>query len=278
MIPRHPTAVAIVARVAALYCVPVAELWKEQQKKPTLAEARHVAWWKTMEDTGWSPGETAEAMMVDRASIRHGVRKVEGHIRDGTGTGFLRSAVQLLKIPWIGCWRDVDRALAEWLAGGGQSVKQERDREGSVPPDPPLLSAVSKNSGISSPISSDPRPDSKRARVSKTKPRTAAPDTIEHSARHLELAREKHLDLARETETCLSFHRAKGSLMANWGHALTTWLLRSNPGSPGNGGRPAPHNPRTAAADAEIERQQQRDLAQERARLERTKALLGGRS
>ena len=231
MIPRHPTAIAIVARVAAIYGVSPDLLWKEQQKRPTLAEARHVAFWKAWKDTGWSPGETAEAMMVDRTSILHGVRKVEGHLVNGTGTAFLRNAVQLLRIPWIGCWQKVDERVARQLAYGGQTDEQDGDRDGSVqglPPTPPLqLDQVSdQDPESSSLLSSDQRPVSKRARGGGKSARWRfVPTDWAPTDAHRALASTLRLDLA-EQEKLFREHEFKDP-KSDADRAFSRWLRKA---------------------------------------------------
>lgn len=277
MIPSHPTAVAIVARVAALFALPIEELWK-YQRSPSMAEARHVAWWKVSQETGWTPGEVAVAMGVDRVSVLYALKKIDRQIVDETGTTLLRQAAVLLKIPWIGCWQRVDEKVAKHVAGGGQS-------EGvpSVPPTtPPERDQVSDQIPESSSLlSSDQRPESKRARGGEKSRRWRfVPEDWQPKERHHALAKTLRVDLAAQ-EILFREHEFKDP-KSDADRAFARWLRRAgefsrSPGvsGPPNGPRP-PVNPRTAAADAEVDRQQQRDLAMERARLERTKTLLGG--
>jgi hypothetical protein len=59
------------------------------------------------------------------------------------------------------------------------------------------------------------------------KPRTQAPETLEPTEKHRQLASERGLNLTREVQRCLEFHRSKGNVMADWNAAITTWLLNS---------------------------------------------------
>jgi hypothetical protein len=89
-----------------------------------------------------------------------------------------------------------------------------------------VLSGFSPDS--SAPKSSDQGPDRLPARAAnsrRSKPRTEAPDTLEPTPRHQQIASERGIDLAVETERCLAHHRGKGNLQANWNAVLTTWLL-----------------------------------------------------
>ncbi len=90
-----------------------------------------------------------------------------------------------------------------------------------------VLSGFSPDSS-SAPKSSDQGPDRLPARAAnsrRSKPRTEAPDTLEPTPRHQQIATERGIDLAVETERCLAHHRGKGNLQANWNAVLTTWLL-----------------------------------------------------
>lgn len=89
-----------------------------------------------------------------------------------------------------------------------------------------VLSGFSPDSSALS--SSDQGPDRLPARAAnsrRSKPRTEAPDTLEPTPRHQQIAAERGIDLAVETERCLAHHRGKGNLQANWNAVLTTWLL-----------------------------------------------------
>jgi hypothetical protein len=61
------------------------------------------------------------------------------------------------------------------------------------------------------------------------KPRTQAPETLEPTAKHRQVASERGVDVLNEIQRCLSHHKAKGNLMADWNATVTTWLLGSEP-------------------------------------------------
>jgi hypothetical protein len=224
MIPNHPTAVAIVARVAALFAIPVEELWK-YQRSPAMAEARHVAWWKVWKDTGWTPGEVATAAGVNRESVLYGIKKIDGQVVDGGGTTLLRQAVELLRIPWIGDWQRVDEALARHRFDGGQAggvlqvpptTPSERDQvSGSIP------------ESSASPISSGSRPESKRARGGEKSRRWRfVPEDWQPKERHLKLAKELHLDI-RGQELLFREHEFKDP-KTDADRAFARWLRRAH--------------------------------------------------
>jgi hypothetical protein len=244
MTPHHPAAVAIVARVAAIYGVSPELLWKEQ-RQPTLAEARHVAWWKTVEDTGWTPGEAAVAMGVDRVSLLHGLKKIRGHLEGETGTGFLRGAKELLRIPWLGSWQTVDEALGKMMAEQGASGS-------SVPlsPTPPIPSSLDKLSvskGISaSLLSSGSRPESKRARGPKPRLRQV-PESWSPNDAHRDLARQLGVNFDQQL-TQFRDHEFKDP-KSNFDAAFRTWLRRANEYGARNGTPPGLQQHRQVQAE-----------------------------
>ncbi len=72
---------------------------------------------------------------------------------------------------------------------------------------------------LENPVAAEPAPKAKR-----TKPRSKVPDDFEPIAADRSLASELQVDLASEFPKFLDYHRAKGSLMADWRAALRTWL------------------------------------------------------
>ena len=77
MTPRHPAAIAVVERVAELYGIDAEVLWGNGRLTATMTEARHLAWWKIRERTGWSYPEIARALQLqDHTSTLYGIKKV----------------------------------------------------------------------------------------------------------------------------------------------------------------------------------------------------------
>jgi hypothetical protein len=153
--PEHPTAVAMVERIADLYGIDSLLIWSKQ-RGPTLCEARQLACWAVREKTGWSYPEVGRALRLDHSTVIHGVRKTCAKVRDGTGTRFLKPAYDLLATDGVTAAKPVVEAVI-------------------CPPSlvlspsalPLVSSSFSADSG--SLLSSDQRPVSKTAREPKAK-------------------------------------------------------------------------------------------------------------
>lgn len=259
MTPNHPAATAMVATVAAIYGIDAELIWS-RQRGPTLVEARHLAWWALREKTGWSYPELGRALGVDHSTVLHGVRNTCGKVRDGTGTSFLKTAVEFLK--------------STGLAGAKPVAEGVGKLEVCPPPlilSPSEISSQSPVlSGSSSALSSGSKePVSKPARRRKTEPETEPPEHLAPTARQVEIANERNIDLPVEIERYLSHHRAKGNKRARWTAGLTTWLLSPYPkalkgGGSGPGGKPPPgaNFARLKARAEQLELEEKRNAAQ----------------
>jgi hypothetical protein len=94
MIPNHPTALAMLATVAAVYGLDAKDL-AGRERWPTIVEARHLAWWLLREKTGWSYPELGRALGVDHTSVLNGVRKTAAKVLGGLGTPSLKVAIKV---------------------------------------------------------------------------------------------------------------------------------------------------------------------------------------
>lgn len=65
------------------------------------------------------------------------------------------------------------------------------------------------------------------ARVQRNRRRSALPADWKPTEKHIEMATKNGLNLDRESIRFRSHHEAKGSLMANWNAAFTTWLMNA---------------------------------------------------
>jgi len=163
---------------------------------------------------------------------------------------------------------------------GLPAVQASNATDPPSPPAPPL--PVRERSGSefsesSSLLSSGSRPESKPAREGKSDRRWRfVPKDWTVKDAHRQLAKQLRLNV--EHQELLFREHEFADPKSDADKAFSRWLRRASDFMPpgANSARPLPPNPRTAAADAEVDRQQQRDLAMERARLERTKALFGG--
>lgn len=258
MTPNHPTAIATVALIAGVYGIDPEVIWS-RRRTPCVVEARHLSWWALRERTGWSYPELGRALGVDHSSVLQGVRRACGKVRDGTGSMFMRSALELLERlskpegkPVV-----IDGGKPEVCPPPLTLSPSETNSQSLV-----LSASSPENSALSS---SDQGPVSKRARVRRKLPRTAPPETLEATDSHRRLAAEKGIDLDAEIRRCLEHHRARGNTMANWNAAVTTWLLSPYQKAVGNHqGKPPPganfNRLRDRAAQLELE--EKRNAAQ----------------
>jgi hypothetical protein len=246
--PNHPTALAVVARVAALYGIDAAILWRKGKQSPSIIEARQLAMWALRERTRWSYPELGTALGVDHTAVMHGVRRASERAVHKSGTGFLRDAVLSLGLPWGFDDPSSERPPPEPITEPVNETGNNGVGTGCQPEVcPPSLVLSPSESGVpslalsASFLASDSGskgPDSKPARAPRAKPRTPPPERVEPSARHREIATQRGLELETEIERCLNYHRGKGNTMANWGATVTTWLLSPYAKATVNGGPP----------------------------------------
>jgi hypothetical protein len=248
--PRHPFAVAVVTLVAKAYGLDADILWTTS-RMPTVNEARHFAWWKVQQVLGWSNVELGICMGVDNTTVLVAMRKTAVLVRDGTGTPSLRHAVQVLE----------KLSISDAL---GLSEPKERPPSLVLSPSESGSPSEVLSASFSASDSGSKEPVSKPARGTRNRPRTAAPDTLLPNDKHRQIATDKGVDLAVEVERFLSFHRAKGNLMASWNSALTTWLLSPYVKTTVHGGRPPPgaNFNRLKALAEQAEREEKRNAAQ----------------
>lgn len=101
-----------------------------------------------------------------------------------------------------------------------------------VSPTPPSSpsgsgSSLPPNPESSSVLASDPKDLTGSARARRSKRRTTLPDDWKPTAEHVKRATESSIVLTREVARFRAYHEARGSLMANWNAAFTTWLLNA---------------------------------------------------
>lgn len=75
-------------------------------------------------------------------------------------------------------------------------------------------------------------PPAKKAKADRKKPARAMPDDFAPNATHQRLAKEQGVSLDAELAKFLDFHRAKGSVFADWPAALCTWLRNARQFAP----------------------------------------------
>jgi hypothetical protein len=104
-----------------------------------------------------------------------------------------------------------------------------RDAVSPTPPSSPSGSdsALPPNPESSSVLASDLKDLTGSARVQRNRRRSALPADWKPTPEHIERASKNGLNLDREAMRFRAHHEAKGSLMANWNAAFTTWLLNA---------------------------------------------------
>jgi hypothetical protein len=211
MTPNHPAAVAMFARVAALYGIDASLLWRKGERSPSLVEARQLAMWALRERTRWSYPELGIALCVDHTSVMHGVRRACGRAGNKIGTGFLRDAVKALGMPWGDGVESsghppplpVDESVNGTGTGPVQVVAQAVICPPSLvlSPSAPPSGSEGSSADSGSLLSSDQRPVSRRARGWRFVPADWQPnDEHRKRARVLRVNLEEEVQNFREHE------------------------------------------------------------------------------
>lgn len=252
MMPRHPTAVAVIASVAAAYGIDADMIWGTGRGL-TLCEARHLAWWALRERTGWSYPELARALGNNHTSVLHGVRKTCAKVLQGQGTGCFKSAVSLMKAY---ATPDDEQGTTDAKPEDNQEVSRVQPRESLQESrgDPGPTSEITWVSGVgvagglpakggprgvnldqeisdpdqgsSALISSDPKePVSKRARGPKPRLRNV-PETWAPGDAHRALAKQLGVDF--EHQLAMFRDHEFRDPKSNFDAAFRTWLRRSH--------------------------------------------------